>query len=45
MNAYQIKKSIGEGERKEKGGGGGRYSHMQSEGLGVVLWVDKIGLK
>ena len=30
------------------GGGGGRgggYSHKQSEGLGGVLWVYKIGLK
>ena len=27
------------------GGGGGGHSHKQSEGLGGVLWVYKIGLK
>ena len=27
------------------GGGGGGHSHKQSEGLGGVLWVHKIGLK
>ena len=27
------------------GGGGGGHSHKQSEGLGRVVWVYKIGLK
>ena len=27
------------------GGGGGGHSHKQSDGLGGVLWVCKIGLK
>ena len=35
VNAYLTKNS----------GGGGRHSHKQSEGLGGVLWVYKIGLK
>ena len=26
-------------------GGGGGHSHKQSEGLGGLLWVYKIGLK
>ena len=37
-----------EREKGEKGGGrkgGGGYSHKQSEGLGGVLWLYKIGLK
>ena len=41
------------GERKKKkekkrgggGGGGGAHSYKQSEGLGGVVWVYKIGLK
>ena len=37
VNAYLIKNS--------KGGGGGGHSHKQSEGLGGVLWVYKMGLK
>ena len=36
-NAYLIENSKGEGEKG--------HSHKQSEGLGGVLWVYKIGLK
>ena len=41
VNAYLIKNSKGGGG----GGGGGGHSHRQSEGLGGVAWVYKIGLK
>ena len=48
-NAYFIKNTKGEGEKRRKAAGGigcGRgHSHKQSEGLGGVLWVYKIGLK
>ena len=54
INAYLIKNSKGVEKRRkkeeEKGGGGGggsgwRHSQKQSEGLGGVFWVYKIGLK
>ena len=35
----------GWGERKKTRRGGGGHSHKQSEGLGGVAWVYKIGLK
>ena len=40
VKAYLIKNSKGEG-----GGGGSRLVGRQSEGLGGVVWVYKIGLK
>ena len=39
INAYLIMNSKGEG------GWGWGHSHKQSDGLGGVLWVYKIGLK
>ena len=41
VKAYLIKNSKGEGG----GGGGGGRVGRQSEGLGGVVWVYKIGLK
>ena len=39
INAYLKNK------KNSKGGGGGGHHHKESEGLGGVLWVYKIGLK
>ena len=51
VNAYLIKNSKGEGgggggkQKKEKRKKRGEHSHKQSEGLGGVVWVYRIGLK
>ena len=39
VNAYLVKNSKGEGKKNKS------HSHKQSEGLGGVLWMYKVGLK